>query len=267
LQRKENAVPQINGVVVGIVVDTRDPLSQGRIRIRLPSIDQEIYEWARLAIGSGRGHAPAPQVDDEVLVAFEHGDMRRPFVIGALWNDTPTPPATRVLRVNLPTGSSLHAITQSDDACAAAASLLQQTAPWLASMNCVLGILRLLKPLIDVIHGLPSPSPRALQEFERAAADLAPCLLVTGAASELPFVRDLLCLAVQSLRCVLHNSQVASTEAVVPIQAILDSAIPFFTAAAVQPVQLAAVTNIQALPDDIARLQLIADALGGCADF
>jgi hypothetical protein len=132
----------------------------------------------------------------------------------------------------------------------------------------VVRILRVLKPLIDVVGGLPSPPIRALQEFARAAGDLAPCLLVTTASSALPFVHDLLCLVLQSLRCVLDASQRqgASTEAVVPIQAILDTAAPFFTATATAPVQLASVTNIAALPDDIARLQLIVDTLGGCAD-
>lgn len=257
-------MPEINGVLVGVVVDTRDPLSQRRIRVRLPSIDQKTSEWARVAIGSGRAHSALPEVDDEVLVAFEHGDMRRPVVIGALWNDA-APPATRALRVHLPTGSSLHAITHDDDPCGAAVSLFQQTAPWLASMDCLIRILRLLKPLIDVIGGLPSPQPSALVAFARAAADLTPCLVMSG-ASDLSFVRDLLCLVLQSLRCVLNNSQTASTAAVVPIQAILDSAIPFFIATGIEQVELAAVTNIQALPDDIARLQIIIDTLGGCAD-
>jgi hypothetical protein len=263
-------VPEIHGVLIGVVVDTRDPIQQRRIRVRLPSIDQQTSEWARVAIGSGHVRSAVPEVDDEVLVAFEHGDVRRPIVIGALWNGTAPSPTTRTLTVRLPTGSSLHAIGQDDgsEPCASAASVLQQTAPWLASMDCMLRILRVLKPLIDVIGGLPSPRASALQDFARAATELVPCLLATTAASALPFVHDLLCLVLQSLRCVLNDSQkqVVSTEAVVPIQAILDSAVPFFTATGVQPVQLAAVTNFQALPDDIARLQIVVDALGGCAD-
>jgi len=33
-----------------------------------------------------------PEVDDEVLVAFAHGDMRSPYFIGSLWNDKDKPP-------------------------------------------------------------------------------------------------------------------------------------------------------------------------------
>ena len=70
-------MPAINGVLVGVVVDTRDPMQQRRIRVRLPSIDHQTSEWARVAIGSGRVRSTVPDVDDEVLVAFEHGDVRR----------------------------------------------------------------------------------------------------------------------------------------------------------------------------------------------
>ena len=42
--------------------------------------------------GSGRGTYFLPEVDDEVLVAFEHGDVRSPYVVGALWNGKDAPP-------------------------------------------------------------------------------------------------------------------------------------------------------------------------------
>ena len=255
---------EINGVVIGVVVDTRDPSRQRRIRVRLPSIDQAITEWTRVAIGSGGLASAVPQVDDEVLVAFEHGDMRRPIVIGALWKGT-SPPQ----QLQLPTGSALYSIAPHEGSpCAATFSVLQQTAPWLASIDCVLRILRLLQPLIDVVNGLPSPSRAALQKFAIAATDLAPCLLTATAGPALAFVRDLVCLVLRALRCLLEDSgrQIVTTQAVVPIQAILDAAAPFFAAAGVQPLQLAAVSDIQKLSDDIARLQVVADGLGGCPD-
>ncbi len=87
------------GVFPGVVVDLRDPDGQGRVKVRLPwSPDSggAAYEaWARLATlmaGRGRGSWFVPDPDDEVLVAFEAGDPRRPYVVGALWNGADTPP-------------------------------------------------------------------------------------------------------------------------------------------------------------------------------
>lgn len=78
------------GVVIGIVTNIKDPDNLGRVRVRFPWLSEDDEsEWARMATlmaGKERGSVFLPEVDDEVLVAFEHGDMRRPFVIGALWN-------------------------------------------------------------------------------------------------------------------------------------------------------------------------------------
>lgn len=86
-------------VYTAIVVDIVDPDGQGRVRIRLPwSPDGEgsSYEaWARLATmmaGNDRGTWFIPDVDDEVLVSFEAGDVRHPIVHGALWNGQDAPP-------------------------------------------------------------------------------------------------------------------------------------------------------------------------------
>jgi uncharacterized protein involved in type VI secretion and phage assembly len=87
------------GVYTALVVDLQDPDGQGRVKIRLPwSPDTESasYElWARVAVlmaGAGRGTWFIPDVDDEVLVAFEGGNPRRPYVVGALWNGSDSPP-------------------------------------------------------------------------------------------------------------------------------------------------------------------------------
>lgn len=81
------------GVLPAVVVDIKDPDNQGRVKIALPwSPDAKgaRYEaWARLATmlgGNNRGSWFIPDVDDEVLLAFEHGDPRRPYVVGGLWN-------------------------------------------------------------------------------------------------------------------------------------------------------------------------------------
>lgn len=82
-------------VVVGIVTQNEDPEGMGRVRIMYPSLDGKVEGWwARMAApgaGNGRGQLMMPLKDDEVLVAFEHGDVQHPYIIGSLWNGTDTP--------------------------------------------------------------------------------------------------------------------------------------------------------------------------------
>ena len=89
------------GVYAAVVTDVADPDGQGRVRVRLPwapDADGQSYEaWARLATlmaGPDRGSWFVPDPDDEVLVAFEAGDPRRPYVVGSLWNGQDAPPAS-----------------------------------------------------------------------------------------------------------------------------------------------------------------------------
>ena len=87
------------GVCPALVTDIKDPDSQGRVKVKLPwSPDggSDAYEaWARLATlmgGNNRGSWFVPDVNDEVLVAFEQGDVNRPYVVGGLWNGSDSPP-------------------------------------------------------------------------------------------------------------------------------------------------------------------------------
>jgi len=85
------------GVVMGIVTNNQDPSNMARVRVKFPwlSDDNESW-WARLATpmaGAGRGSYFLPEVNDEVLIAFEHGDVRFPYVLGGLWNGQDAPPA------------------------------------------------------------------------------------------------------------------------------------------------------------------------------
>jgi uncharacterized protein involved in type VI secretion and phage assembly len=82
-----------HGVHPALVVDIKDPDNEGRVKVKLPwspdSGGAACEVWARLATmmaGNNRGSWFVPDVDDEVLVAFEAGDARRAYVIGALWN-------------------------------------------------------------------------------------------------------------------------------------------------------------------------------------
>lgn len=90
---------RFHGVYAAVVTEITDPDGQGRVRIRLPwspDADGQSYEaWARLATmmaGPDRGSWFIPDPGDEVLVAFEAGDPRRPYVLGALWNGQDAPP-------------------------------------------------------------------------------------------------------------------------------------------------------------------------------
>lgn len=84
------------GVVVGIVTNNKDPEGLGRVKVKFPWLsDQEESNWARIAspmAGNDRGLFILPEVNDEVLVMFAHGDINHPFVIGSLWNGMDKPP-------------------------------------------------------------------------------------------------------------------------------------------------------------------------------
>lgn len=88
--------PAVPGVVTALVTDVNDPDGLGRVKVSFPWLsDQCTTDWARLAqLGAGqdRGAVFLPEVNDEVLVAFDRGDWRMPYVIGCLYNGVDTPP-------------------------------------------------------------------------------------------------------------------------------------------------------------------------------
>jgi phage protein D/phage baseplate assembly protein gpV len=83
------------GVVVATVDDVNDPEKTGRVRLQLPWLsDDYVSGWARTVhpgAGKDRGALVLPEVGDEVLVAFEQGDVRRPYVLGGLYNGVDQP--------------------------------------------------------------------------------------------------------------------------------------------------------------------------------
>jgi uncharacterized protein involved in type VI secretion and phage assembly len=105
MERVKREPFKVLGVVVGIVIDNKDPDGHYRVKVKYPWVaesgdyadvkDAEDFRsnWCRIATfmaGKDRGAFWLPEVDDEVLIAFEHGDVRRPFVIGSLWNGVDT---------------------------------------------------------------------------------------------------------------------------------------------------------------------------------
>ncbi len=84
-------------LAIGLVTDNKDPDKLGRVKVSYPSFAGSVESgWARVvrpASGKERGIVALPHVSDEVVVGFEHGDVRRPFVLGALFNGRDTPGA------------------------------------------------------------------------------------------------------------------------------------------------------------------------------
>jgi uncharacterized protein involved in type VI secretion and phage assembly len=94
----------LQGVYTASVLDNRDREGLARVLVRVSGVS-ETGIWARLATmmaGRDRGTLFIPEVGDEVLVAFEQGDQRAPYVIGSLWNGKAKPPvadaSTKLIR-------------------------------------------------------------------------------------------------------------------------------------------------------------------------
>ena len=83
--------PEFGGLVCGVVTNVDDPDTQGKVKVALPWLSPSFEtDWARvvqLSAGARTGAMFLPEVGDEVLVGFEFGDPRRPYVIGGLVND------------------------------------------------------------------------------------------------------------------------------------------------------------------------------------
>ncbi len=95
---RELSSARLYGVVEAIVSNNVDPEGLGRVKVRFPwwtGREGEETSWARIGRGfAGNEHGSwfLPEVEDEVLVMFEHGDVRFPFVVGCLWNRKDRPP-------------------------------------------------------------------------------------------------------------------------------------------------------------------------------
>jgi hypothetical protein len=214
-------------------------------------------------------------------------------------------PSPSPMKITLPTGSVMKAIADISKGiptdCSASFSLLVQLAPLLGSMECLLKILKLLKPLIDVIKGLPFPPVKAINDFIEAAVDLKDCLLIPTPANLLPFIHDILCLILKMLKCVLGglktiteimgglgiqlkiaegagNSELLKalqcaqenaatsaqhlTQSMEPLVAILDLVGPIMGLAGLDPITLPAIGS----QTDVESLKKAVDALQGVVD-
>ena len=95
----EGVAPEVRktpGVVPARVSDNNDPRKTGRIQVQYDWQEEGgSTAWARMMTphaGADRGFLFLPEIGDEVLVGFEHGDPERPFILGSLWNGVDAAP-------------------------------------------------------------------------------------------------------------------------------------------------------------------------------
>lgn len=88
----------IKGVAFAVVTNNQDSEGLGRIKVKYPwRDDQDESYWARVTTfmaGNEMGGYFLPEVNDEVLVAFENGDIDHPVIIGGMWSGKMKPPET-----------------------------------------------------------------------------------------------------------------------------------------------------------------------------
>ncbi len=92
--------PGYFGLYPAVVTDVVDPDGLGRVEVKLPWLGQEgdgVRAWATLLspyAEDGQGFQVLPSVETQVVVGFEAGDPRRPYVVGAAWNGAEAMPVT-----------------------------------------------------------------------------------------------------------------------------------------------------------------------------
>lgn len=91
----EEEATRIDEVVVGVVTEIKDDTKLCRIKVKIPSLpiadNTHICHWVSIGGANDRGWFSLPEVNDEVLIGFEHGNVSRPVVLGALWNGKDKP--------------------------------------------------------------------------------------------------------------------------------------------------------------------------------
>lgn len=118
-------------------------------------------------------------------------------------------PKAGKVEVCLPLGGRMKAMVDATkaipDDCTLSFSLLLQLAPLMASIECLIKVLKLIQPLIDVVSALPKLDvmklAKAVPAFLEAAKDVMPCVLQVQIGVPM-FVRDLLMLIAKLLRCI-----------------------------------------------------------------
>jgi uncharacterized protein involved in type VI secretion and phage assembly len=123
---------RMQGIVIGTVTNVLDPQNQGRVMVQFPWLDDTLQStWASMVApfaGGDRGTFFMPEIGDELVVGFEHGDFAHAYVLGAMWNGvagSPSPdPRQRMIRSknghtirmvdSTPDGGNMGALTVED---------------------------------------------------------------------------------------------------------------------------------------------------------
>ncbi len=94
--RLEETQERVYGLTLATVTSLDDPKFIGRVQVSFPWLTAKIDSaWAKIATpwaGSMRGTYLLPEIGDECVVVFQHGDLRYPYILGFLWDDTDRPP-------------------------------------------------------------------------------------------------------------------------------------------------------------------------------
>ena len=193
--------------------------------------------------------------------------------------DLSLPPPEKIT-IKLPSGAALTSLSNIGqnipNDCSLTFSLMMQIMPMMASMECVLKILKLLKPLSDAVMS-PPPTPKLLDDIRKGVQGLAECFVMITPLGMIPFVRDVLCLILKVLKCLIgqlktignllgglaitlkdarasRNDELAATiqcaqqnaitsmghlmQGLGPVEAIMDLASPFMSIAGVAEIKL-----------------------------
>ncbi|MGI9073239.1 MAG: phage baseplate assembly protein V [Bryobacteraceae bacterium] len=113
--KEEEQPKRMYGVVTGRVINLLDPMMLGRVQVQMECVDDlDLQPWARIAqpmagIISGTYFIPNP--GDQVLIAFEHGDINAPYIIGSLWTGFAPPPLPspipQIREIRTPVGNQI----------------------------------------------------------------------------------------------------------------------------------------------------------------
>ncbi len=180
--------PKIYGVVVGRVINILDPLLLGRVQVQIPAIDDlNLSPWARVAAPAASlasGFYWIPSIEDEVLVAFEQGDVNAPYIIGCLWSAIMVPPlpspVPQIRMIRTPLGNQIIFTEAPPTITITTADLLQSIVMSPAGIQIIAGA-NIINMTPDGISIAGTPNINLVASASISIT--APAVTITGAAT------------------------------------------------------------------------------------